>query len=1332
MSRKKLAVFFTALLAAILAACSSAWADSPRDTVVNYAWEVYNFTWTADKPILLHNTSTWIPAGQIRGIPYTLNGTQTSYEDYKALIDQYKGGTNNGLYDTATYSIGKDANGNTIWRTSMKYGYACAAFVTDCIRKGFPASAGLTRRNATQFHLKAGWSERVTEGSRNNESYSKLKKGDYLDNYDHVILVVANDTSAQKISYVDQTPYWDENNHVGTHKGERTYSELNNGGYTPMFVTYPGEDGSIPIDEEHFSDPLFREYCRLRFDTDDDGYFSESEIENATDMGWHAGPHPDNVNPNADPNFSCRPEILADNGAKWKGIRSIEGVKYFKKLKYLYVYNDSIMGTIDVSGMTELEDLRCYGNNLAGYKITKINAEGCTSLKHIEAQNNNISSLVLSNCSELEYLDVSGNKLTSLDVSGFAKLKTLIADNNLLTSFNASGCSKLETINLSVNSFTTLTITGLTSLKTLNVSMCDNLTELNCSNNALTLLNAMSCDALKTVRCNNNLLTSLRLDFCPELEKVYCKNNKLVTGSIIIAGSTDKLLLVDRDSGVSTGADAPTFTDIHLPTGYVGETYSGYVKASGTGIITYASDVLFASSGLKFTGDNQYENTTGKIGGVPLSAYTFTCTMTATNFEGRAERECTITLINNGKGPKILTESSSLSPLIQNRAYSAIPIQESGGKSPFTWEKSSGNLPEGMRLKLGSDYIIYLYGTPSTAGKYTFSLTVTDSTSITGDTRHLYDRKEFTITVNPDDSSSRVTISGDIQNGTRKKTYSTALNASGGVSPYSWTLSSGKLPDGLELGPTTGKITGTATKAGTFTFTVKVTDKNGKFATKSYTVKITQTAVTGSIPATATRKGTFTGTPKASGGASPYVWSVSKGSLPNGLKLNTSTGKITGSPSKAGTFSFTIKAKDKNGAAGTKAYTITVTQTKVTGSIPATATRKGTFTGTPKASGGASPYVWSVSKGSLPNGLKLNTSTGKITGSPSKAGTFSFTIKAKDKNGAAGTKAYTITVTQTTVSGKVVATLTRKASYSKVLKATGGVSPYTWSVSAGSLPDGMKLGKSSGKISGSPTKAGTFKFTVKAKDKNGAAGTKTYTITVTQTKVTGSIPATATRKGTFTGTPKASGGASPYVWSVSKGNLPDGLKLNTSTGKITGSPTKAGTFSFTIKAKDKNGAAGTKTYTVKVTAATSANDTLPDNPEGAPSSGTPDTQDLPAIPEMPGMVTGLPESTAGTFTLTATLSVASEDILEAFEGRDSDIVAVKAGEPVTFILNTWDVEPEGATVFVDDKPSESITVSPEGTFTLPAELVHDDFKVSVKAVHGAVEIETDPLYITTR
>ena len=69
-------------------------------------------------------------------------------------------------------------------------------------------------------------------------------------------------------------------------------------------------------------------------------------------------------------------------------------------------------------------------------------------------------------------------------------------------------------------------------------------------------------------------------------------------------------------------------------------------------------------------------------------------------------------------------------------------------------------------------------------------------------------------------------------------------------------------------------------------------------------------------------------------------------------------------------------------------------------------------------------------------------------------------------------------------------------SYSHTFTATGGTPPYTWSISAGALPNGLSLDPGSGTVSGIPTVAATFNFTVKATDFLGASGTVDCSITI--------------------------------------------------------------------------------------------------------------------------------------------------------------------------------------------------------------------------------------------
>jgi hypothetical protein len=156
--------------------------------------------------------------------------------------------------------------------------------------------------------------------------------------------------------------------------------------------------------------------------------------------------------------------------------------------------------------------------------------------------------------------------------------------------------------------------------------------------------------------------------------------------------------------------------------------------------------------------------------------------------------------------------------------------------------------------------------------------------------------------------------------GVAGSSYSQPVAVTGGLAPYTWSVSSGSLPPGLNLDPSTGTISGTPMTAGTYTFTVQVTDSASETAssqTLSITVNPALAVSTTSLPA-ATGGQSYTATLTASGGIPPYgEWSVLSGSLPPGLTLDAATGVISGAPDVAGTYSFKVTVTDSENPAVT-------------------------------------------------------------------------------------------------------------------------------------------------------------------------------------------------------------------------------------------------------------------------------------------------------------------------------------------------------------------------------------------------------------------------------
>lgn len=256
-------------------------------------------------------------------------------------------------------------------------------------------------------------------------------------------------------------------------------------------------------------------------------------------------------------------------------------------------------------------------------------------------------------------------------------------------------------------------------------------------------------------------------------------------------------------------------------------------------------------------------------------------------------------------------------------------------------------------------------------------------------------------------------------NGTVGTAYSTALAASGGTTPYSWAVTNGALPAGLSLAASSGTISGTPTTAGTASFAVQVTDAQSKSATQALSISVGSAATSPAISTSSLSGGTvgtaYSATLRASGGTTPYTWSISTGSLPAGLALNASSGAISGTPTTAGTSTFTAQVKDANNNTGTKQLSIAIAAAGpqplsiLTTALPQASTA-GSYSTTLQASGGTAPYTWSLSSGQLPTGLTLAPSSGLISGLALSVGQSSFTVKVTDSAQATATKALSITV----------------------------------------------------------------------------------------------------------------------------------------------------------------------------------------------------------------------------------------------------------------------------------------------------------------------------------
>jgi hypothetical protein len=292
-----------------------------------------------------------------------------------------------------------------------------------------------------------------------------------------------------------------------------------------------------------------------------------------------------------------------------------------------------------------------------------------------------------------------------------------------------------------------------------------------------------------------------------------------------------------------------------------------------------------------------------------------------------------------------------------------------------------------------------------------------------------------------------------------------------------------------------------AQPGGVHTITIRATDNCGATTDASFTLTVNCPVITLS-PATlpvGTIGAVYSQTLTASGGASPYSFSIIVGSLPPNLVLSGS-GVISGASTQSGTFNFTVQVTDASGCTVTQAYALVI------GACPAITITPGTLPGgavgvaysqTLTATGGTPPHSFSLDAGSsLPPGLALSPG-GAISGAPTTAGSFGFTVKVTDQNGCVSTKTYTVVICATiTISPSNLPSGFVGAAYNQTLTQTGGVGAINWSVSAGALPGGLSLGATTGVLSGTPAAQGTFAFTITATDANNCFGERSYTVII--------------------------------------------------------------------------------------------------------------------------------------------------------------------------------------------------------------------------------------------
>jgi putative Ig domain-containing protein len=430
--------------------------------------------------------------------------------------------------------------------------------------------------------------------------------------------------------------------------------------------------------------------------------------------------------------------------------------------------------------------------------------------------------------------------------------------------------------------------------------------------------------------------------------------------------------------------------------------------------------------------------------------------------------------------PKLSIASTSVPGVVQDQSYN-FTFQASGGTPPLAWS-SLDPLPAGLTLSSAG----VLSGNPTTRGSYYFRVQVQDS----GTPVQTASTPESLFVVGTLSLSS-VTF----PNANRGIGYQFGFFPTGGSAPFNFSVTVGSLPSGMSIssyGSTAGQLSGTPTQAGNFPFTLQVTDSGqGSIQqTASAQMQVHVDAIlkitTINIPSGVQNR-PYTGGLTAVNGILPLHWSMPF--VPQGLAFDATTGTFTGTPTQSVASSFAVSVTDSSSPPQSDIAsvvwfiygTLQFLQTDL-GSM-----QQGYFGALFPIyfSGGQPPVTSRLISGSLPQGMYLDTIANFLGGLASQPGHYSVGVQLQDSamppQTAQATLTFIITpqfpvLANSTFPGGVLG-----IPYSWGVTAKNGQPPLSWNIRSGSLPPGLTL-DSLGLISGTPTAAGTYPFTLQVTD----------------------------------------------------------------------------------------------------------------------------------------------------------------------------------------------------------------------------------------------------------
>ncbi len=601
------------------------------------------------------------------------------------------------------------------------------------------------------------------------------------------------------------------------------------------------------------------------------------------------------------------------------------------------------------------------------------------------------------------------------------------------------------------------------------------------------------------------------------------------------------------------------FTNQSLPPGSSNVPYSSLVEASG-GAQPYRFSLSLGTlpAGLSLS-------STGRITGSPVGSGQASFTVRATDSSNRfIERSYNLTIspASSQNPPIFLT--TTLPTAFLGIPYST-NIVASSNNPPITYRILNGIIPP-PALSFSSSGA--LTGTPILPG---FAIFVVQATDAAGNSV----QQTFRIEVR-DQADAEPLI---LPLATLNQPYSIQLDASGPAAPYTFAFEGGQLPVLMELSAS-GRLYGQPRFSGAFEFRVRVTDARGTSVVRRYRLNVQPTLLTVSLSALpeAIVRTPYSATLRVNGGNPPYAYRLIQGELPGGFSFDAPTGRISGTTTVVGSFPLSFRIRDTAGLEGDASLTLVVRP--VTLSFNSTqlpdARVNEDYSFSFSGSGGTSPYTFQLAGGSLPPGLQLST-LGLLSGKPAQAGTFPLTLRLTDATAATAQVNLTLNVRAAlpSISSTSLPDGALNVPYVAAVEARSpGALALSYRLSGGALPAGLTI-STDGRIAGTPTSTGTFTFSIQVSDTQGGTAQRELTIRILSTTGPLRISSTGPPSGKlyypYNFRLTAEGGFPPYLWNLTAGTPPSGLRLDSSTGSITGVPLAYGFYTFRLRLTDSRG-----------------------------------------------------------------------------------------------------------------------------------------------------------------